>query len=264
MVDQPFGDDIVEVVLPLPPLIRVVAQIRFPPVASVSNQAFMAPFQEALRRDYPILRQEREVSLVVGADGAVSQPTNGVIWRLHDKDEIWRLSLGTSFLSIETTGYTNHAEFVKRFVLALEALAALIHPVVYDRLGLRYINRFHGERLARLPKLVRPELLGFLAVDIGSNVEITGSILQTQFEVEGTSLVVRAMKLGKDATVDPGLIPAISEPSWILDFDAFSTKPRDFGIAEAVELLRRLAFRSYRLFRWSVRDDLIIECGGKP
>ena len=81
MVDQPFGDDIVEVVLPLPPLIRGGSPDSLPAGCVGFESGIHGPIQEALRRDYPILRQEREVSLVVGADGAVSQPTNGVIWR---------------------------------------------------------------------------------------------------------------------------------------------------------------------------------------
>lgn len=264
MIDSPFGDEIAEVTLPRPLLVRVVAQVRFPPVASLANQDFIAPFQEKLRHEYPILRKEQELGLVIGPNGAASQPTNGIVWRLAQKDEVWRLSLSANFLSLETTGYSNLPEFSGRFVEALEALSALTRPVIYDRLGLRYINRVQGsDRLSRLPKLVRPELLGFLGVDIGT-ATITSSVLQTQFDIEGSGLLVRAIQLPKESTFDPALIPPISEPSWILDLDAFTPKPEDFDIQQIANLLRQLAGRSYRLFRWSVTDQFIVECGGKP
>lgn len=262
MVDTPFGDEIIEVALSHPPLIRVIAQLRFPPVASIANPDFIAPFQEKLRSDYPVLRKDQELGLIVGPDGVASQPTNAVVWRLNDKQENWRFSFAASFLALETTSYSNHTEFNDRFIVALEALSALIHPAIYDRLGLRYINRVQGsDRMSRLPKLVRPELLGFIGVDIGKNASIAHSVLQTQFDVEGTGLLVRAMQLPRGTTIDPAIVP-VPEPSWILDFDAFTTKPQDFGVKEVAHELRRLAFRSYRLFRWSVTDEFIVECGG--
>lgn len=264
MIDTPFGEEITEVTLPHSPLIRVVAQVRFPPVASLANQEFIAPFQEKLRRDYPILRKEQELGLIIGPSGAATQPTNGVVWRLAQKDEIWRLSLGANFLSLETTGYSSLPEFAGRFVLALEALAELAHPVIYDRLGLRYINRIYGnERLSRLPKLVRPELLGSLGVDVGK-ATITNSVLQTQFDIDDIGLLVRAVQLPKDSTFDPASVTPISQPSWILDLDAFTPKPQDFDVKQIADLLQHLAARCYRLFRWSITDQFVVECGGKP
>lgn len=264
MIDSPFGEEITEVTLPHSPLIRVIAQVRFPPVASLANQEFIAPFQEKLRHDYPILRKEQELSLVIGPSGAATQPTNGVVWRLAEKEGVWRLSLGANFLSLETTGYSDLPEFAGRFVVALEAFAELARPVIYDRLGLRFVNRVYGnDRLSRLPKLVRPELLGFLGVNVGS-ATITNSVIQTQFDLQGMGLLVRAVQLPKDSIFDPAVVTPISEPSWILDLDAFTPKPQDFDVKQIADLLRHLAARCYRLFRWSVTDQFVVECGGKP
>jgi uncharacterized protein (TIGR04255 family) len=264
MIDTPFGDEIPEVTLPHSPLIRVLTQVRFPPVASLANQDFIAPFQEKLRREYPILRKEQELGLMIGPAGAVSQPTNGVVWRLAQKEDSWRVSLGTSFLTLETNAYRNLPEFAERFVVALEALSELCHPAIYDRLGLRYINRIFGnDRLSRLPTLVRPELLGFIGVN-ASGATITSSVLQTQFEIEGVGLQVRAAQLPKDTTFDPVLMTSIAEPSWVLDLDAFTPKPQDFEVKQIAALLRNLAARCYRLFRWSITDQFVLECGGKP
>jgi len=263
MIDVPFGDAITEVVLPHPPLIMVLSQIRFPPVASVGKQDFIAPFQEAVRRDYPILRKDQEIGLIIAPAGVASAPANGVIWRLLDKEQVWRLSLAPNFVALETQRYNSHSEFSDRFAKALEALKSLINPIIFDRLGLRYVNRFHGAQLPRLRELVRPELLGFVGVDIGRNVSIASSILQTQFEVEGAVLLVRGVNLGPGAAYDP-TVPVLGEPSWILDIDAYTVKPEDFGVSHVVDLLRGFADRSYRLFRWSVTEQLIVECGGRP
>lgn len=43
-----------EVPLKSAPLIRVIAQVRFPPILSIEKQEFVASFQEAIRDKYPI------------------------------------------------------------------------------------------------------------------------------------------------------------------------------------------------------------------
>jgi hypothetical protein len=35
------------------PLVRVIAQVRFPPILSIEQQAFVGSFQEAIRAEYP-------------------------------------------------------------------------------------------------------------------------------------------------------------------------------------------------------------------
>ncbi|MGD8207441.1 MAG: TIGR04255 family protein, partial [Thiohalocapsa sp.] len=53
-----------EVPLSDAPLVRVIAQVRFPLVASVEKGDFIAPFQEAIRAEYPVLRPEQNRSVV--------------------------------------------------------------------------------------------------------------------------------------------------------------------------------------------------------
>ena len=49
------------------PLVRVIAQVRFPLIASIDKRGFIAAFQEGLRDTYPVLRQETIQGLVVGS-----------------------------------------------------------------------------------------------------------------------------------------------------------------------------------------------------
>jgi uncharacterized protein (TIGR04255 family) len=260
MVNEPFGEPIAEVILAKPPLVAVLSQIRFPAVASIANQDFIAPFQEKVRKDYPVLRKEQELGLIVGPNGVATQQGNGVIWRLQDKEQIWRLSLAPSFVSLETKSYITRKDFIDRFMKALDALAALIDPPILDRLGLRYVNRFQDSQLKRLREFIRPELLGFMGMQIGGAASVTTSILQTQFDVSGMGLLVRGVSLPPGMVIDPA-IPAFSEPCWILDIDAFTQKQEDFKLPHIAELLDAFARTSYRLFRWSVTDQFISECG---
>src|SRR5438552_2734105 len=138
----PFGDEpLDEILLSDAPLVAVVAQLRFPPVASIAREEFIGPFQEALRSDYPVLRQEREVSLILTPAGIGASGDSGHVWRFRDKADTWRVSLAPSFVALDTTAYVDHTSFVSRLRAVLEALAASIGPATFDRFGLRYADR---------------------------------------------------------------------------------------------------------------------------
>ena len=55
------------------PLVRVIAQLRFPEILSVEQREFVAPFQEATRSRYPVLRQEQTHRASAGAGGVAKR-----------------------------------------------------------------------------------------------------------------------------------------------------------------------------------------------
>ena len=62
-----------EVPLENAPLVRVIAQVRYPLIASLENSSFIGPFQEAIRDDYPTLRpEESRKRHARGPKGAIS------------------------------------------------------------------------------------------------------------------------------------------------------------------------------------------------
>ena len=66
MTMTPFGPSVQEVPLARAPLVNVIAQVRFPAVMKIEDSAFVANFQEAIRKDYPILRPERQLGVLIG------------------------------------------------------------------------------------------------------------------------------------------------------------------------------------------------------
>src|SRR5688572_5094174 len=100
-----------EVPLPNAPLVRVIAQVRFPLVVAIEQREFMAPFQEAIRARYPVLRQEQMQGVLLGPPGVAAQ-TPQVAWRFMDETHDWRISLAPDFLALETRAYTNRADFI--------------------------------------------------------------------------------------------------------------------------------------------------------
>jgi uncharacterized protein (TIGR04255 family) len=252
-----------EVTLATPPLVRVIAQVRFPVIASVEKREFIAPFQEAIRRDYPVLRPEQSRSVVLGPDG-VRDARATTAWRFHDVGSDWRVTLAPDFLALETGSYTSRDDFLARFRSVLLALEEHVDPKVIDRLGVRYIDRVTGANLDDLPALVRPEVSGVLSTPLA---ELVRHALSEHVFVlpEGAGLVTARWGLvpGR-STVDPAAVEPIEEPSWLLDVDAFQGDTRALDVDATVAQARSFAERIYSIFRWAVTDEFLRRYGGQP
>lgn len=257
--DDPFAASAPsEVPLSPAPLVRVLAQLRFPAVTSLARAEFIAPFQESLRSKYPVLRVEQGPNVVF--NGAPLPLGAGPTWRLHDKSDTWRVSLAQDFVAIETTSYASRADFYSRWEQVLTAVRTVTELPIYDRQGVRYINRLSGDDLGELPKLVRPEVLGIASTRFGAT--LVHSLSETHFQQDTVNLTARWGILPANATTDPGIAP-LSEPGWILDLDMFSSGSKDFEVASAVAEAKQFAERIYTFFRWVVTEELLRRRGAK-
>lgn len=257
------GPPPVEVPLLRSPLVRVVAQVRFPLIASVEHREFIAPFQEAIRREYPVLRPEQSRGVVLGPQGVMGSRSN-TVWRFHDASSVWRVTLAPDFIALETTNYTSRSDFLGRIRSVVQALADHIDPRVVDRVGVRYIDRVTGTQLDDLPSLVRPEVAGILGTPLADHARhaITENMLT--LPDDAGHVTVRWGLVPPRGTVDPGAVEAIEEASWILDIDTFRTETRPLDVDTVVEQARRFAERIYSIFRWAVTDNFLRLYGGKP
>ena len=256
-----------EVPLTDPPLVRVIAQVRFPLIASLEKRESIASFQEAIRKFYPVLRPEEGRSVVLGSQGVVVDARSNTSWRFNEASGAWRVTLASDFLALETTKYASREDFMERFRLVLEALKEHVDPRVLDRLGVRYIDRVSGENMSALPRLVRPEVAGILASPLSEHAQ--SAVSENVFILPGNAgqITARWGLLAPQSTTDPGALDAIDEPSWILDIDAFQSfqaGSRRLDVDSVVEQTRGFAERIYALFRWAVTDEFLRRYGGEP
>jgi uncharacterized protein (TIGR04255 family) len=251
-----------EVPLPSAPLVRVISQLRFPLIVSIEKKEFIAPFQEAMRKQYPILRPEQSQGLIVGPQGFSAGQTQ-VVWRFSDLEGKWRVSLAPDFVAVETTAYISRKDFLDRLQFVLEALSEHVGPRVADRFGLRYIDRVTGEAVENIAKYVRPEIIGMLATPISKHV--SHSITESVFSLPGgkSHLLVRAGRVPPGVVTDPNAIEPIDKPSWLLDLDVFFAEPRPFEVKQLADEARTFAERIYTFFRWAVTDEFLRLYGGK-
>jgi len=263
----PFGPEAVdEIHLPDTPLADVIAQVRFPPITALSRRDHLAAFQEAVRSDYPVLREERQLAIVVTPQGisAVPQESGGILWRLSDVDGIWALTIAPDFIALETKNYSSRSDFFARLETALVSFQEHIRPNLYDRIGVRYVNRLSGhEWLDSLSTMVRPEVYGLLGTTtLKEGPEVVTASSAIQYRLDEGLLLVRTARLAANTAYDPS-IPAAPVDSWLLDLDMSTehSKPMPFDAMELAALGRIFSERIYRYFRWSVTPELMQKAG---
>jgi uncharacterized protein (TIGR04255 family) len=241
----------------------VITQVRFSPILAIQNPEFIVPFQEAIRSVYPVLRQEHVQSLALRPDGLAAGPKE-TTWRFCETEGAWRLSLAPDFVALETTRYTSRGDFLGRLEVVLGALEEHVEPALIQRLGLRYIDRVEGEATADIAKLVRQEMLGLMATSLSEHMQ--HAISETILDLPDSQdrLRVRWGRIPPQGTIDPTAIEPISEQSWILDLDMYSTEERPFSMEMVLSSVRRYAERLYAMFRWAVTDEFLRRYGGKP
>ncbi len=115
-----------------------------------------------------------------------------------------------------------------------------------------------------LAKYVRPEVVGILTSEVASNVQHAMSECLFDVPKERAQLLARWGQLPPNATHDPAALDAISEPSWILDLDMFSTKAGAFTAKHVLEQIANYDERIYTFFRWAVTDEFLKLYGGQP
>lgn len=251
-----------EVPLENAPLIRVLAQVRFPSILAIEETGFVAPFQEAIRDIYPILQPEQTHGVVIGPQG-ITQISPKNIWRFVDASGNWRVSLAPDFLAIETTSYLSRSDFLVRLEKILTALNEHVKPQIVERFGLRYVDRLKGEDIIDLSSLVRTEVAGIIPTEFGN--QIYQNISESLFKLtEGQEQIsARWGLLPANATIDPSAIEPVDEPSWVLDLDMSFVERREFSVENLMLDAQKFAERIYTFFRWAVTDDFLRRFGGE-
>jgi uncharacterized protein (TIGR04255 family) len=249
--------------VPLPdaPLIRVIAQVRFPTILKVQKPDEISVFQEQIGSTYPILRPEHVQELTFGPRGVASDARQ-TVWRFSDQTDAWRVTLAQDFVAVETTKYDSRSVFLGRLEAVVRALETTLRPAQMERLGIRYIDRITGDAVDKIADLVRREMLGVLATPLSDR--ILHSIFDTVFALPDGPERLRARwgKLPAGAVLDPSAIEPIEAPSWVLDLDMFSTEVRPFTTEVIIADARKYAERVYAMFRWVVTDKFLRRYGG--
>ncbi len=244
------------------PLVRVIGQIQFPGIESINDGKFVAPFQEEIRDDFPILGTERLEGFRLTHGSPVEAAPPRTIWRFVTQDNNWRLSLASDFIALETTKYSNRSDFISKLKKAYGVLINTFKVPLVNRVGLRYIARVKAPEMSDIEELVRPEVFGMLSMPLFSDAKL--ALQDNIFKLHDIDGEIRARWgiVPANASIDPSAIEAIPEQTWIFDLDVSSSPEKNFSEEEIAVHLTTFAEKSYSLFRWAVTDEFLRRYGG--
>jgi uncharacterized protein (TIGR04255 family) len=258
--DRPFvGPPVETIPLNPPPLERVLAQVRFSPVLAVAEEALAGQVQQRLHEEYPFVRGDVEIAIAFGAEGARA-PAPSRVWRYHDADESWRVSLASNFVALETTRYAGHEDFFGRFERVLGVIGEVVAPPQVERTGIRYVQRLtEPEDLGRLAEYVRLEIAGISTLQ-DEEGRVTLALTQAHAAFRDAQLTARWGFLPPGTAVDPAVGP-VEAQSWLMDIDVFDERHEEFDAGALAQRALDHSRRQYRFFRWAVQPAFLLRFG---
>jgi len=187
LISSPFGaEDLPRVHLDRAPLVRVVAQLKYPSLAVLRGDSVADKFAAHFGKEYPVVEDQRGVNFLITPTGLTQQQSDQRIWSFRSGDDKWKLTLAENFLALDTENYPKRRDFISRFEDAVKKIIELANPPYFERLGLRYLNRIADLDLinGRLKNMVRAEMQGALATDRPQGVELRHAMFDSLF-IEG-------------------------------------------------------------------------------
>lgn len=258
---NPFEGEVAEVSLPDAPLAKVLAQLRYPRPLDF-EEASVELVRKALGSRYPVNREAKAMAILLTPDGVSQQQSPDTNWVFEDVRGNWKITLADKAIALETTAYTSRTDFCERLSEIIHVVGETLRPPVFDRLGIRYINRLEGAEIVDdLESLVQPVALAGLIVP-HDGVQLVHSLCDSLFIDGTTHLQVRWGWLPAGTGIDQ-TVPAPSVPYWLLDIDSFTGNGGPFEAGVLDGYARNLAERAHRFFRWAVTDKFLKRFGGK-
>jgi uncharacterized protein (TIGR04255 family) len=211
-----------------PPIELVVCQVQFEPILRIGDASSVAPFQEAVRDQYPSVNQVAGIQLSFGEEGLTAQPlAQRVAWAFVSQDENWQVVLAQSALTVQAKHPASYETVRERFLSLVRTFVDLYQPGGRTRLGLRYINKITFDDAATVAAwrpLVRPEVLGLAASDeLFNDDEVLHSFGQTRVAQDESQMIIKYGFLEPGTLTHPDVAPSTS-PYLVIDLDQFDVR----------------------------------------
>jgi uncharacterized protein (TIGR04255 family) len=245
------------------PLEEVICQLKFPTILRIESEP-PAAFQEALRREYPLLNENPAAvpDLPPGLSKIVAAELGGLVgartYQFASADNLWRVTLRRDFVALSTRAYRRWEEFRARMQAASSALVSQYEPAFFARVGLRYRDVIKPSALGLSQvvwsDLLQPHILGELSSrDVGPSIRHAAR--DVLVALGGADRQVR-IRHGL------GLTNGGRELCYVIDSDFYCegrTEVRD--VYEILDFFNRQAGR---LFRWCITPRLHELLGPQP
>src|SRR5262249_14169206 len=112
-----------------PPLVQVIAQVRFDSQGALATHAAASLMHDEIAHRYPRLLSEQQQVITAVASGPVT--TSAIPqWRMADLDNMWSCVVGPEQLTLETTSYARWESMHDRLNEILDAFSKVANPRV--------------------------------------------------------------------------------------------------------------------------------------
>jgi uncharacterized protein (TIGR04255 family) len=247
-------------------LVRVLGQVKFPRIAKIAEESYIANFQEAIRGEYPHFQSDtiQGVDIVIIGNEVRPRQLTTTVWRFFDARKVLRVSLGADAITLETASYVSRVDFLSRLEFILAKLVETIRPALVERVGFRYVDRLDNPSdLDALSDLINAELLNVVQPALLRHIDISMT------EITGTTregkIIARYGLAPPQYSHDPDMAPPVGVKSWVLDVDSFTTNcaGNAFDTQMLCAELDKVAARAYAFFRWGVTERFLERFGAK-
>ena len=229
---------------------QVICQVRFSHSFQIEEPSSIAGFQRELKERYPAALPREELLLELSVRGSqTSDVRTPSIYRFRDASGAWVVSLSPDWVGLETTGYTDYAEFRERLEQVVRLVEEQFEPAQTERIGFRYVNELPCGAKGDWRALIGPEFHGLAADD-----KVLDHLVES---VEELHLVVEASRLN----VRHGVVTKGDTQCYTFDIDAFSEARDSFDSARIVSVVDDLKARAWSFFRASITDELLSQLG---
>jgi uncharacterized protein (TIGR04255 family) len=216
-----------------------VCELRFPTLLEFETKP-PVQLQKELRKEYPYYEPGQSVGV---GPGVVDRETR-YLFKSRKKD--WTVAFKASAIALETTRYTNFAEFSQRLGDLFTKSRTLLDTDFFTRVGLRYIDEIPIED-GELAGWVRDDLVPPLSQGVYGTVE---QLLQ---EVRGFTAIGRY-------TFRHGMVGSTQEKLKVysLDFDFYE---ENVPFDSVLSMVFQFNQQSYRFFRWAIGPKALSHLG---
>ena len=240
------------------PLARVICQLRFPTILSISASE-PDKFQEDIRSSYPYYARKsnqvippeiiaaapqlREIRDIVKSGAPIHEFT------VADKTRV--VSLNQDFVALTENNYSDWKKFFCELDHILKALAKNYTPSFYTRIGLRYVNVIDRKKLelenTPWKELIVSEIVGVLG---NENMGKSTTLLKEEITVELTDTIPNAK-----VRIRHGLLTKNRDPNvYVIDSDFYIEDRNEEN--DVTRILTKFNTMAGNLFRWSITPKL--------
>jgi len=257
--------------LPRAPLVRVMAQLVFNPIAKIATPDLPAvsDFQDKIRGVFPKFRRDdgQVFDFTVEGNQVSFQSTASAVWLFFDSADNYRVTLTADRLTLEVAAgcYSGRGAFLEQFRRLADAFVEAYPDASGLGAGYRYVSQCKDACiLDNLDDHVENELIGVVAASAGWRQNIESTLSRVSAKTDEGQASWQWGLIPEGQTHDPLVMPPFNERSWVLDIDSTRViEASDSLNSEAImKSLGEVSNRAYAIFRWCVKPSFLKFYGG--